>query len=488
MSGNLLAVSLSAVLLAHAQETPPAQQPSDFKGVQRKNLAPVSNDVLRVKLPKPAESKLRNGMTLMVIEDHRAPTITVTLSIPASTYNEPADLPGLADATAELMRLGTQSAARTRDSRQIAETLADLGASLSVSAGQNSFDVRFTTLSENLDAVLELFADVLLHPSFPQEEIDKWKTRMLSFLQQARTQPGFLADERMQQLLYEGDPRSRVAPTPEAIKNITREKMVEFHNANYRPSGALVGVVGDVTVKQIAPKLEKVFTEWKGSPSKLPDLPLRQPIGEKKIILIHRPNSVQTYLLVANRAIDRRSPDYFATTVMNRVLGGGPAGRLFRNIREEKGYTYGISSSFSAGYYTNHFSTASSVRTEVTGPALEEILKEFRDIRERAIPGEEFDGAKRAMVAAFALNLENAGNSLRNAMMAREHGFPADYWDTYPEKLMQVTAAEAQRVAKKYVPVDTMQVVAVGDATKIRAVLEKFGPVEEWDTDGRKLK
>src|SRR5687767_8354633 len=169
MSGKLLAVSLSAVLLAHAQETPPAQQPSDFKGVQRKKLAPVSNDVLRVKLPKPAESKLKNGMTLMVIEDHRAPTITVTLSIPASTYNEPADLPGLADATAELMRLGTQSAARTRDSRQIAETLADLGASLSVSAGQNSFDVRFTTLSENLDAVLELFADVLLHPPFQQE-------------------------------------------------------------------------------------------------------------------------------------------------------------------------------------------------------------------------------------------------------------------------------------------------------------------------------
>jgi len=249
-----------------------------------------------------------------------------------------------------------------------------------------------------------------------------------------------------------------------------------------------VGVVGDVTARQIAPKLEKVFAEWKGSPPKLPDLPLRQPIGEKKIILIHRPNSVQTYLLVANRAIHRRSPEYFATTVLNRVLGGGPAGRLFRNIREEKGYTYGISSSFSAGYYTNHFSTASSVRTEVTGPALEEILKEFRDIRERVIPGEEFDGAKRAMVAAFALNLENAGNSLRNAMMAREYGFPADYWDTYPEKLMQVTAAEAQRVAKKYVPVDTMQVVAVGDATKIRAVLEKFGAVEEWDTDGRRVK
>jgi predicted Zn-dependent peptidase len=470
-------------LFAFGQEAPQGQQPADFKGVQRKNLAPVSNEILRVKLPKPIEAKLRNGITLMVIEDHRAPTVTVDLSIPASSYNQPPELPALADATAALMRLGT----KTRDSRQIAETLAELGASLFVSTGQHSFDVRFSTLTENLDAVLDLFADVLLNPSFPADELDKWKTRQLSSLQQIRSQPGFLANERMQQVLYPGDPRSVVAPTPESVRKITREAILEFYNANFRPAGGLIGVAGDTTPKQIAAKLEKALGSWKGAPPKLPELPLREPLAEKKVIVVHRPGSVQTTLLVANRAIDRRSPDYIASNVMNRVLGQGPAARLFRNIREEKGYTYGIGSGFNASYYSNHFSASMSVRTEVTGPALEELLKEFRDIRDRPVPADELGGAKRALVASFALSLENSGNSLRNAMLAREYGFPADYWDTYPMKLEQVTAAEVQRVAKQYVPVDNVQIVAVGDATKIRSVLEKFGPVEEWDAEGNRV-
>jgi predicted Zn-dependent peptidase len=459
----------------------PAPQP-DFKGVVRKNLAPVSGELLRVKLPRPVESKLKNGMTLMVIEDHRAPTLTVNLSIPASSLNLPAELAGLDDATGELMRLGT----KTRDARRIAEETAELGASLFVSTGQHTFDVRFSTRTENLDAVLDLVADVLLNPSFPQDELDKWKSRTLSNLQQARTQPGFLGNERMMQVLYAGDPRAIIIPTPESIAKMTREKIVEYYSGNFRPEGTLIGAVGDTTLKELAPKLEKALANWKGSPPKRPDLPLEGPISEKKIYLIHRPNSVQTFLMLANRAIDRRHPDYFATQVMNRVLGQGPAARLFRNIREDKGYTYGIGSGFNAAWYTNHFTTSTSVRTEVTAEALAEILKEFTDIRERPVPADELDGAKRAMVAAFALTLESSGNLLFNAMSAREYGFPADYWDTYPENLMKITAADVQRVARKYVPVENVQIVAVGDAAKVKPVLEKFGPVEEYDADGKK--
>jgi predicted Zn-dependent peptidase len=184
-------------------------------------------------------------------------------------------------------------------------------------------------------------------------------------------------------------------------------------------------------------------------------------------------------LTLANRAIERTNPDYIACMVMNQVLGSGPAARLFRIIREEKGYTYGVSSSFSASKVMQHFSAALSVRTEVTEAALTDMLKEFRDIRDVPVPQLELDGAKRTLVARFALDLESPAGVLSRWMQQREYGQPEDYWDTYTTKIMAVTAADVARVAKKYVPYDNVQIVAVGDGAKIRDLLKKFGPVEE---------
>jgi predicted Zn-dependent peptidase len=318
--------------------------------------------------------------------------------------------------------------------------------------------------------------------------LDKWKTRQLTNLQAARGQPFFLAMERFQAVLYPGDIRSRVAPSPESIKKITREMIAEHYGKNFRPQGGIVAVSGDVTAKQIAAKLDAILGNWKGAAPKPPELAMREAIAEKKVFLIDRPNSVQTVLYIGNRAIDRRSPDYIPAMVMNRVLGQGPAARLFRNIREEKGYTYGIGSFFSAGHFQNHFALNTSVRTEVTGGALEEIVKEFRDIRDRSVPSDELELAKRAMVANFALGTESPATAIRNALTIREYGFPADYWDTYPEKVMKVTAEDVQRMARKYIPLDNMQIIAVGETTKIRDVLAKFGAIEEWDSEGRPLK
>ena len=226
-------------------------------------------------------------------------------------------------------------------------------------------------------------------------------------------------------------------------------------------------------------KLEKALGAWKGGPVAKITLPMAPPIAEKKVYLISRPGSVQTSLTLANRAIERTNPDYVACMVMNQVLGSGPAARLFRIIREEKGYTYGVSSSYSATLYLQHFSSAMSVRTEVTEPALTDLLKEFKEIRDVTVPKEELDGAKRTLVASFALGLENPAQVLQRWMQQREFGLPEDYWDTYPEKIMAITAAEVMRVAKKYVPYDNVQIIAVGDGDKIRDVLKKFGPVEE---------
>ncbi len=483
MHRTISIIPLLTLVPLFAQDAPRPQQATDFKGVVLKNKAPVSNDILRVKTPKPAESKLKNGMDLLVLEDHRSPTISIQISMPASNMNDPEGVP-ISSATTALMRLGT----KTRNSKQIAEAAADLGTSVGFGIGDRSAIVSFSTLTENLDAVMELASDMLFNPAFPQDELDKWKNQQLAQLTQIRALPDFLATERFAAAMYPTDRRSLVFPSAEGINKITRDMVIEHYNRTFRPEGGRVTVVGDTSAKQITAKLDKFLGTWKGAAPKPPELPMLPPSSAaRKIIFVHRPNSVQTSFYMGEHAIDRLSPDYIPAQVLNRVLGGGPASRLFRNIREEKGYTYGISSGFTASRYMNHFATQTSVRTEVTGEALTEILKEFADIRDRKVPADELEGAKRALVASFALNTESPGSAMANATLIKEYGFPADYWDTYPEKIAAVTADDVQRVAKKYIPLDNIQIIVVGDGTKIRPILAKFGPVEEWDTDGKKL-
>ncbi|HET8550217.1 MAG TPA: pitrilysin family protein [Bryobacteraceae bacterium] len=485
---SLIATAAMAVLAAPQEPAgapgPAAQQ--SMKGVVRKRLAPVSNEVLHVKLPRPVEKKLKNGLPVLVIEKHKVPTVTLDLVLPASTLKDPAELPGVAEFTAEMMRLGT----KTRSAKEIAETLTELGASLYLNAqyGTRTTHLYATALSENLDPLLDLMADVLLNPTFPQDELDKLKQRTLSRLQMMRSQEFFLGGERLHDVLYPDDARKISATTPDAVKKITRENLISFWKEHYRPGNSLLGVAGDVKPPALFDKLETRLARWESGTAVEPKLPLAAPIAEKKIYLINRPNSVQTFLLLANRAIDRMSPDYIPVQVMNRILGGGPTGRLFINLREEKGYTYGAYSSFAALKYLHHFQASSSVRTEVTEAAMREFLNEFRSIREKQVPKEEFEDAKRAIVASFALGLEQPASMLRQILLLREYGLPADYWDTYPTKVMAVTQADVQRVAQKYIPLDNVQVIAVGDAAKIRDVLAKFGPVEEYTAEGVRAK
>jgi predicted Zn-dependent peptidase len=465
-----------------------AQEPGagSFRGMVRLNRAPVSNEVLKVKLPRPVERQLSNGLRLVILESHRAPTIALTISIPSSNLRDGA-LPGLAEATAAMMMLGTS----TKNARQISEALADIGATVTFGNGGGgggrgggaptggAITITVDSLTENFDEALAIMSDVLLHASFPADEFEKWRTRQRSQLEQARTQPNTLSGEALMAVLYPNDARRFTRLTLESLNKITHENLIEHYKKYYVPSGELAGISGDVAPAAAVAKLEKALGGWKGGPVEKIALPMAAPIAEKKVYLISRPGSVQTSLTLANRAIERTHPDYIACMVMNQVLGSGPAARLFRIIREEKGYTYGVSSSFTATRTLQHFSSAMSVRTEVTGPALADLLKEFREIREVAVPAEELEGAKRTLVASFALGLENPAQVLQRWLQQREFGLPEDYWDTYAEKIMSVTATDVMRVAKKYVPYDNVQIVAVGDGDKIRDLLKKFGPVEE---------
>jgi predicted Zn-dependent peptidase len=236
------------------------------------------------------------------------------------------------------------------------------------------------------------------------------------------------------------------------------------------------------------PKLELSLAHWKGEGvQERASLPLRPALEKKRVYLIDRPNSVQTYVMLANLAIPRVHSDYVACQVMNQILGVGQSSRLFRNLREDKGYTYGVSSAFVAQELIHHFWAAGSFRPEVVGPAVREFLREFEELRNTAVPNDELDRAKRAIVAGFALQLENQANVLRQALQLREYGLSDDYWDDFPSKVMSISATDVQAVARRYLPVDNLQLIAVGDARKIAGALAPYGPIDMYSLDGKKV-
>ncbi|MDQ6699282.1 MAG: insulinase family protein [Acidobacteriota bacterium] len=452
--------------------------------IERKNRAPVSKEILRVKLPKPVEMKLDNGLTVMILEDHRLPNVTLQFMIKgAGPLDEPAAMPGLASVTAQMLREGT----KTRDSRQIAEETDRMGATLFASSnfGSPEATIIASGLSDNFDQWFALATDVLLHPSFPAGELNKSKQRQLVALRQQRSSPSFLASERFNKAVYGTFPAAVVSATPESLQAMTSEMLAKWHAERYVPQNAILGIAGDVTAAQLIPKLKATLAEWKRTSyeEKLPPNPA--PVAEKKILLVNRPNSVQTNLILGNIAIDRLSPDYIPVTVMNRVLGGGGSSRLFMKLREEKGYTYGAYSGIAAAQFPGPWRAYSDVRTEVTDGAMTEFMNELRRIREEKVPAQELEEATHSLVAAFALSLEQPSQLLSYAITRTRYNLPADYWETYPAKIAAVSADDIARVAKKYINLDTVQVVAVGDASKIKTILEKYGPVTVYDTEGK---
>jgi len=477
LSGALAATGWTQGEAAHDKSIPTSK-------VERLNRAPVSKDILQVKLPRPIETTLPNGINLMILEDHRFPLVTVQFDISgAGPMNEPAGQPGLAGATARMLAEGT----KTRTSKQIAEQIDSLGASLSASAafGSSSTIVAASGLSDTFSDWFALTADVLLHPSFPADELAQYQSRAKSTLLQQRSQPGFLANQTMSRALYGAFPASVVSATPESLDSLTPAMLAEWHDKHFAPQNTILAISGDVNAETLIPKLRQWLAEWQRSKASV-DFPAGPPPATKeKIFLVDRPASVQTTLLMGNLAIDRTSPDYPALVVLNEVLGAGSASRLFLNLREEKGYTYGVYSNLIARKYAGPWTAGGDLRTEVTDGAMTEFLRELNRIRDEKVPDDELDAARRSVVARFALSLESPTQVIGAAITRKAYKFPADYWDKYPAQIASIKAEDVQRVARKYIDPATMQLVAVGDAGKIKPVLEKFGPVEIVDNSGK---
>jgi zinc protease len=458
------------------------QQPPSTVGMVRKDKAPVSDAVLQVKLPHPQDVTLANGLRLMVLEDHRLPRVSFQLMIPgAGGYYDPAAMVGLSSFTAQMMREGTS----TKSSQQISQALETMAANLNVGSGTSSTMATLSggALTENLERLFELAADVLLNPSFPADEWDRLKTRTRAGLIQQRTQPQFLAQERFSKVVFGDHPAGRVSATPETLDAITREAMIECRRTRFVPDHALIAFAGDITLAGARKLVESRLGAWKKAGVAKPTVAEPPAAGAAKGYLVARPSSVQTTFIVGAQSMTRTDPDYVPLTVANRVLGG-TMGRLFRHLREEKGYTYGVGSGFSAGEHRGQWSASTSVRTEVTEAALTDLLADIEAMRMTPVAEKELNDHKRAIVASFALSLESPEQLLGYYVQSWMYGLPADYWDKYPARIGEVTAAQAQAAAKKYWDPSKLQIVAVGDAT-ITDVMKKRGAVELYDAEGK---
>ncbi len=487
MTRKFVACSLlSGLLLAQpgvigqvaAPAPPPATAPK-FKG-----KVPVSSDVLKITLPRAQEATLSNGAHLMVLEDHRVPSVQFEIiMIGAGGYYDPADLPGLADTTASLMDEGTAS----KSSEQIAQALDTMAASVSVTANQGSqiATVTGSALTDQFDPVLALAADILLNPSFPEKELALYKVRARASLEEQRSDPDFLKEERYAKAMYGTHPASSMGLTRESLEKVTREALVGFHKSNYVPDHTIIGVSGDITLAEARTKFEAALKGWPKSGKARPGVTDPPDPGAMKVMLVNRPGSVQTAYQLGEPAIDRTHPDYDAVQVMNTILGGSN-GRLFRELRELKGYTYGVYSGVRALRYRGDWRASMDVRTEVTDAALRDLLAELAKMRDQVVPGDEFKDAQRSMTASFALSLENPAELLNLYIVRQLYNFPVDYWDRYSDRIMAVTPAQVQTVAKKYLDPAKLQIVAVGDASKVETGLRAFGPIEVFDDEGRR--
>lgn len=480
---STLLLSLTISINGQVVTSSPPEDLNKPKGAVLKGKVPVNKEILNVKFPKAQEATLSNGMRVILLPSHKVPTFGMQMIFLSGGLSDPANLRGVSQFTASMLREGTTK----RTTREIAEQMEALGSTFNTGSGPSGFvtNVAASGLMENFDRTLDIFTDLVRNPLFSAEEFEKLKTRTLNQMQLQRTIPGLIAQERFQRATYGNHPAGILLPPAEAVKQMTANDLKQFHQTYYRPNNAILAITGDITIKELMPKLERMFGDWQKADVPATQIPPVQELSKAGIYLIDRPNSVQTTLLLGSLGIDRKHPDYYALQVLNEVFGGSPAARLFMNLREDKGYTYGVNSAFSASKYPGVVFASSSVRTEVTEGALKEFMYELKRIRDEKVSATELENAKRSLIGSFALSLEQPTTLLGNMLTLRLYDFPDNYWDVYPQKITTVTADEVQRVAQKYYSPSRLQIIAVGDASKIRETLAKYGAVETYNTEGK---
>jgi zinc protease len=433
-----------------------------------------------LQLPVAQRFVLPNGLTVMLFEQHNLPVVAANLVMLAGSDQNPLDRPGLASFTADLLDEGTA----TRSSLQIAEELDGLGAALGAGSSMDTSSLSLRTLSYSTGAAFAVLADVVQNPAFAPEEIERGRTSRQTQLVQQRDNPTAIAQRALVEALYGVEhPYGFIElGTAASLKAITRDEVQAFWRAGYTPGNAALVVAGDVTLAQLRPLAEKHFGAWKGAPKKGP-IPSGKQVTAGRTLVIDRGASPQTALRVGMIGAPRATPDYVPLSVMNNALGGLFSSRINMNLREKNGFTYGANSGFAFRRGPGPFLVGTSVRTDVTAPAVTEIFNEIGRMRAEPVTPAELDLARDSLSRSLPGQFETAGDSAATGSAIFAYDLPLDYFSKLPAQIDAVTAADVQRVAKEYLQPEKMVTVAVGETAKIEAPLKALpGAVVEKRT------
>jgi zinc protease len=423
------------------------------------------------------EAVLSNGLKVFIIESDRKPTITVRLLVKAGDFFDGEKI-GVADFTAELLGRGSPK----RKASDFAREADKIGAEYSASSGDDATSIVISGLTKHTDKLLELLSDAVLNPTFPEEQLEIVRKQALSNITAGKKTPQTLAANLQRKVLFGDYPYGKVQ-TEESVNAITVEDLKNFYNSHYFANNATIAVVGDVKADEITKKLEKYFGKWKrGTPAKVQPAELPDNKG-MMIHLVDLPGAVQSNIRVCFRSVPRNNPDLVELGVVESVLGGGFSGRLFQNLREKHGWTYGAYASGVYQRYLGYFAASTEVRNAVTDSAIAEILAEMRRICSEPINEEELKLQREYLAGNYLLSLERAEQNAARLQNIEFYGLPADYYKTYAQKVSRVTPEKALELAKKYIEVSDLAIVVVGDAKEIKPKLEKLAKVRVYDTE-----
>jgi predicted Zn-dependent peptidase len=424
------------------------------------------------------------------------PTLSLVLVLVAgcSSRNGPstetppgggARLAGLASFTAEMLRRG----AGERTAEQIAEEVAFVGGDLSVDTRFDYTVVQVQVLREHLDFALGLLADLAQRPTFAPEEIDFVRQRELDRLAHMSSQPQWIANQAFFRALYgPGHPYNARDALPETVRSLNREHLVAFHAEHYVPRNSLLVVAGDVQPDEIRAAAERHFGGWAERPAPVHAIPEPPARTERSVLVVHRPDSTQAELWVGNTGVNRADPEFLELFIASQVLGGSSSARLFENLRERCGYTYGIYSNVYTGLGRVPFVISGSVETRYTAGALREIFAELDRIRASEPPADDLAEAQAYLVGSFPFSTETAADLADLVHTQRVYGLPDDYWSTYRSALSAVSASDALTAARDYIRPDDTLVVIVGDADQVAEPARRYGHVTVVDVEGNHLR
>lgn len=435
-----------------------------------------------VRFPRFQEAVLPNGLRLVLVESHRQPVVSLRLAIPAGRTYDPPGKEGLADFVAGLLTKG----AGDRDADAIAATIERVGGSLSAGAGQDFLTIQADVLAADAPLAFGLLADVAMRPTFSLAELELLRQQTLSGLQAELAQPSALASRIFALTLYGDHPYGR-QPTPGTIQSISRGDVTAFAQARLRPDGALLVIAGDLSLTGARALAAKALGDWHGAAPAAPVFPAPPVRSSTEIVLLHLPGSVQSNIRVGNLTFGPADSNLYAALLANRVLGDGTDSRLFRILRERKGWSYGAYSFLSRPRGVGAFQANVDVRTEATDSALIELLAQLRRIGTDLVPAAEIDAARSAIVGSFPLTIQTATQVASAVAEVKLLGLPTNYLETYRARVAAVTPARLRAAARATIRPTAAVIVVVGDAAVLYDRLKGIAPIRLIGPDGRTL-